>query len=32
MQMPPTFSDYKKIFMFESIKIGGEQSKLMGYR
>ena len=32
LQMPPVFSDSKKIFMFESIKIGEESNKLIGYK
>ena len=32
LQMPPVFSDSKKIFMFESIKIGEESIRLIGYK
>ena len=31
LQMPPLFSDYKKNFLFERIKIGDESIKLIGY-
>ena len=32
LQIPPVFSDSKKTFMFESIKIGEESIKLIGYK
>ena len=31
LKMPPVFSDYQKIFIFESRKIGEESIKLIGY-
>ena len=32
LQMSSVFSDSKKIFMFDSIKIGEESIKLIGYK